>query len=305
MEFIKPKRLENLNALLACKAQLIWSGLLVLASAVLMSSSAFAQFQPGSSGKQPFDPPPGVAFPEIGVVVSGPEACETGGLPSICSYSVRIANYGEAAYTGTLFFQDTIFDNLPLEPGSGFAYPQMWRYSYRALRCTPVSSVIGFACEADTIGAGLRCSRGGGGVSCGYPLANLEPGASLTFKFEFLLPEGLENSGVVLARGGIYNCASVFWPMKSAAYDDGRHAIVVVATELWRLGYLHLPAMNDPATLSAAIRRYQSDHELEETGAVDDALMRSLFPRSAQMRGDENVSNDSACVTTPVTGASK
>ncbi len=307
MQLQKSMCAAHLNSHFSYEIGLRWLGLLVLVFAVLISSSsAFAGDQPGTSPGRPIDPRPDIAFPEVGIRVNGPESCEVGGYPKVCTYSVTLTNHGAGTYRGTLFFNDYIHDEGPPETSGVHVYSKVWRYGIRAFRCWPASSVLRGTCGFDTIGPGLRCSLSSGSASCGYPLVNLQPGANLMFKFDFLLPEGLENDVSVLYRGGVENCAKIRWPMKFVDHGDGSFAPNIVANELHRLGYIrNLIEVFDPARFEAAIRRFQSDHGLAETGAVDNELTRALFPRSAQMRGDANEANDLACVTIPVTGSSK
>ncbi|MEZ5910477.1 MAG: peptidoglycan-binding protein [Hyphomicrobiaceae bacterium] len=129
------------------------------------------------------------------------------------------------------------------------------------------------------------CTQAGPQVSCHRPSLLLDPGRSISVRLSFRVPAGWTEQR-------FENCAALNW--LGSASPDVR--IRTVAFELSRLGYYAGPSVTamSPA-LEAAIKAYQRDAGIRETGVVDMGLVDLMFGKGAARNGDGDPTNDEDC----------
>ena len=140
-----------------------------------------------------------------------------------------------------------------------------------------------------------KCTKSGATIKC---LGNvtLAPGDSVPLLLELRVPARSNR----MPRKMV-NCAQIEWPGVAAQRQRG--SVTQVQRALNQLGYeLGRADGKLGRRTRAAIRRYQKDRGLPQTGAIDDRLVQSLIPAAAAVSGDPNSQIDRACVTTTIAG---
>jgi hypothetical protein len=144
--------------------------------------------------------------------------------------------------------------------------------------------------------ARVRYSGGGSGFACGPNVdraqcsntsLTLAPGAATTYPINFSPTRG--------ASGTYQNCAEIEWTRGAGA------EIVMAQSKLNQLGYNAGTADGKagPQT-SSALRAYQRDNGLKQTGQLDEATSLKLLG-PAEAFNDVNAGNDRACLATTIT----
>jgi uncharacterized repeat protein (TIGR01451 family) len=141
-----------------------------------------------------------------------------------------------------------------------------------------------------------ECSKAGPAIECLGGVA-LAPGASFKLDLELKAP------GWANARAReVENCARI--ERSRSAKDRHRVSAMEVQHILNEFGYQAGPAdgILGPRT-RAAIRRYQKDKGLPQSGIIDDSLQEAFFPGGhVVLPRDPNADNDRACVLTAIAG---
>ena len=177
----------------------------------------------------------------------------------VCNYEITITNLGPDLYKGPIFIKD-IYSPLSAGYLSG-QQPETWSCA-----------------EFDDPEAPVWCRRDD---------VKLASGEKVILKLNLTAREDYEGTG-------IKNCAEIFWPM----LDPGDMLRVTKAVQrtLVLLGYdAGKPDGTVGSQTADAIRQFQKDSGLTETGAIDDDLLAVLFPDSAGLAGDQNPDNDGTC----------
>ena len=140
---------------------------------------------------------------------------------------------------------------------------------------------------------GWSCTAAEDWINCTSTPVVMAPGDAVTLILTVELPPEILTATVE-------NCGTVMWP----AADATSWARV----RLWVEQVLAFEGRLDPALVDGtmspethdAIRAYQHDHGLPETGTITPGLLATMFPASSRMAGDANDANDGMCIETPV-----
>jgi uncharacterized repeat protein (TIGR01451 family) len=129
-----------------------------------------------------------------------------------------------------------------------------------------------------------------GAIDCFHPELTLQPGESVALELTVRLPHDIDGEAWT-------NCIHLVWPL----WEAGNDYVVTIWVEeaLFFMGYLpeaEVDGFVNPVT-EDAIRHYQHDHGLPETGVIDNTLRESLFPHGMGLIGDCDPGNDQDCHT--------
>ena len=129
-----------------------------------------------------------------------------------------------------------------------------------------------------------------GAINCFHPMLTLLPGESVPLELRVRLPHEIDGEEWT-------NCIHIVWPL----WETGNDYIVTIWVEeaLFFMGYLPEAEVDGVFNLATedAIRHYQHDHGLPETGVIDEALRAHLFPHGMGLIGDCDPRNDRDCHT--------
>ncbi len=177
----------------------------------------------------------------------------------VCNYEITITNLGPDVYKGPVFIKD-IYSPLSAGYLSG-QKPETWSCA-----------------EFEDPEAPVWCRRDS---------VKLASGERVILKLSLTARDDYEGTG-------IRNCAEIFWPMLDPV--DPVRVNKAVQRTLVLLGYdAGKPDGTVGPQTADAIRQFQKDSGLAETGLVNDALLLVLFPDSAGLAGDQNPENDGTC----------
>lgn len=140
---------------------------------------------------------------------------------------------------------------------------------------------------------GWSCTAAEDWINCTSTPVVMAPGDAITLIQTVELPPEILTATVE-------NCGNIIWP----AADATSWARV----RLWVEQVLAFEGRLDPALVDGtmspethdAIRAYQHDHGLPETGTITPGLLATMFPASSRMAGDANDANDGMCIETPI-----
>ncbi|MCP5076393.1 MAG: hypothetical protein GY947_24265 [Rhodobacteraceae bacterium] len=206
--------------------------------------------------------------PELDLEVTSEQTEESCARDNECPFRTRIRNNGPDEFFGVIYYYEERTTHSPMPEGTVLdnICDHIVSGSGRSTRFC----VLGRTSIPALAGLYMRSrSRYGPCVNIRYPIGE----------------NGLPDSGT-------YNQRFLY---------EGRTR-VIIRRMLWMMGYFAavnnqvlLLGHNDQLKFWESVRKYQSDHELSPTGKVDDALLYSLFDRSAEIPRNARLDNNSRC----------